>query len=243
MVQQLQLFECETLHRNGNTALKLLLSRLPQGSLTVENARAYCQKIPSLGVQDIKDILFEAKTSQILPEIVGLLFAIPCENHQQIYQKSLANIWVNRSFDSNFMQSATTHSLSACRLIAEWKNLGLIEVQRNVKVRIWNLMLELNSHDMQAIKDSPMVVSLFFDLILESEHTAYSAVKAANFLNHVADVLSDQQCNTAQHFFENLKLWNSIPCENLHAKIAQIQKKTLLEALGPSQRPSIARKI
>lgn len=243
MLQQLQLFECDLLHRNGNTALKILLSRLPQGSLTVDNAKIYCQKLRRLSIHDIKDIIFEAKKTQIPTDVVELLFAIPCENHQNMYQKSLAHAWFNRSFDAYFTHSEPTSSLRACHVIEQWESLDLIKIEESVKIRISNLMLNLDPDVMQSPKNAPIIASLFFNVMLELKHNTYSAIKAANVLNHIADVLSDDQCKMAQQFFENFNLWNSVYCENLYAKAAKIQNNAILSALTPSDRSAKARKI
>lgn len=245
MVQQLQLFECDPLHRNGNTALKVLLSRLSQGSLKMDNAKVYCKKIPPLSVHDIKDIVFEVKNSYISPDIVNLLFAIPCHDYQNIYQKSLANAWLNYSFDEIFTRPSITARLKACVTISQWRERRVIDVQEHIKSRVFNVILDADPDVADCLRNTPTLISLYLD-ILVTHQTNFSISSAQPFarpLNNIAEVLSERHCKDAKKFFEHHHLWDTVHCQDIYAQFCKIQKEKILKIITPTSPPAVARKI
>lgn len=240
MLQQMQLFECEKIYRNGNTALQVLLSRMSQGSLTFNCAVVCCQKISMLSIHDIKDILEATKINWIDPGVVNLLFDLPCEECQHLYQKSLANLWLNRSFDEVFTQPSIAIRLQACVTISNWKERGLIEVEDRVKSKALNVMLGDNPEIAQCMRNTPSMISLYLDAI-GTYKNVFNSPASAGPLNRVADVLSEQQCNDAKNLFEP-HLWETAHCEKIYAQLCKIQKEKIIKNIPFSTR-STARKM
>jgi len=246
MTQQMQLFEVTPLHRNGNTALNVMLSRVSHASLNLDNAKIYCRKIDILSVHDIKDILETAKVYPIPPAIIDILFALPCKNHEMLYQKALTNLWINRSFDAYLSQSAISSAVYSCYLIAEWKSKGLVEISNDVASKMWGLMINASPEMIQSMRVTPSMVTFFLDTMSSKQPLSWnlmSAVVVANVLNQIGDVLSATECKTAQVFFEKFGLWESVHCENIYKKSAQIQNQNIRGAIEPNWRPIPARKI
>ena len=244
MPQQMQLFECDKKYRNGNLVLQMLLSRISQGSLTLNSAVVCCQKMSMLNVHDIKDVLEAAKTNWISPEIVELLFDLPCEDHQYMYQKSLANVWVNRSFDDVFTQSSIAIRLKACVTISHWKERGVIELDGSVKSKALNLMLNADPEIAQCMRNTPSMVSLYLDAIgtYQSQFNSSLTPTLAIPLNRIADVLSEQHCNVAKNLFES-HLWATRYCENIYAQLSKIQKEKILKNIPTAGCSTLARKM
>lgn len=246
MAQQMQLFEAIPLHRNGNTTLNVMLSRVSHGSLNADNAKIYCRKIGILSVHDIKDILEMAKVSQIPPAIIDLLLALPCKNHEILYQKALTNLWINRSFDAYFSQSKISSAVYSCCLISDWKNKGLVEISHDVLAKMWRLMVNASPQVIQAMRTTPSMVTFFLDTMSNKQQPSWdlmSGVVIANVLNQIGDILSEKECKTAQVFFEKFGMWESLHCENIYEKSAQIQNQKIQASIAPNDRPISVRKI
>ena len=239
---QLQLLEISKIHRNGNTALKVLLSRLSQGSIDLETASLYCKKVEDLSSHDLKDILETVKQSQISPYVAELLFNLRCKNHQQLYQKSFAHFWVNCSFERCFIQLDTTDRLQCCRLVAQWNELGVLEIEGSKKTRVWHSMLEGSEDVEHYMRKNPLMVSLFFNFIADTQFSYPFALKIVRALNRIADILSDQQCNTSKDFCIKNHMWETSHCENIYARWARIQKDMLIDNL-PKTDKSAQRKM
>lgn len=242
MVQQLQLIEVSNFQRNGHTALRVLLSRLSQNTIAFDSAVVYCKKIGVLNIHDIKDVVATFKTSQIDPCVAELLFNLKCSDHQHLYQKSVANAWSNRSFDPCFIQARANQRLQACRLIAQWWQVGAMDVEGTIKSRMWNAMIGASEEMATYIKAHPPMVSLFFQRMGENKYDAPSAVKVVQTLNRIADVLSIQQCQIAKEFCQNNNLWETSHCENIYTRVAHLQKKILLNSVSVVER-SVLRKM